>query len=555
MRALPRYLIARCPSIGCPASAPMGRFEVIEQRRVSGSPPWSGDEPETRDRPPPRRSSRTSGVRPGGGTRPRRRSRSHSPGCAARTAWPSSVGARASRRACMTAGRRSFSKPASAVWRVMLPGAATADEVKDRRQEARALKEVVAEQALERRRLKKAGSRMGETTYEISRRRDARAIQPVGAPHAGTDRRAQRHLLPLVRSLSEPVAPEALEDRPSRPDRVWNRIPDGIRAKIIDQARAEPELSPCALAVPFTDSHSSFVSEASVYRRKAHELITGLAFIVVKAAAAFHTKTTSPNPLWQTDFTSLKVIGWGWYDPSTILDDFSRASSPGSWARRCAPRTSPTPRSGLAGLRRQSGPCPAQTPAPVGQRPQLSSPILLTGSTSGRAPTSVGHPASRRPRGRSSAGTKRLRTPSGSKIMICRATSTPRSRPPSSVTPTAGITRASTIGSRPVISAVAKPSGSSGNAATARPSTSVVGFTASKPHKISPPDEPQPPLSQAAIRPKCVDDGRGRDLKNWMRRRNLRFRWLCRVIVVINAAPFSGLFCCSPQGGATRVGR
>jgi hypothetical protein len=67
--------------------------------------------------------------------------------------------------------------------------------------------------------------------------------------------------------------------------------------------------------------------------------------------------------------------------------------------------------------------------------------------------------------------------------------------------------------------------------------------------------EPQPPLSQAAIRPKCVDDGRGRDLKNWMRRRNLRFRWLCRVIVVINAAPFSGLFCCSPQGGATRVGR
>jgi hypothetical protein len=78
--------------------------------------------------------------------------------------------------------------------------------------ELASLKEVVAEQALERRRLKKAGSRMGETTHEISRRRDARAIQPVGAPHAGTDRRAQRHLLPLVRSLSEPVAPEALED-------------------------------------------------------------------------------------------------------------------------------------------------------------------------------------------------------------------------------------------------------------------------------------------------------------------------------------------------------
>ena len=79
------------------------------------------------------------------------------------------------------------------------------------------------------------------------------------------------------------------------------------------------------MAATFTDKESYFVSEASVYRvLKAHVLITSPAFIVIKAANEFKDKTTAINQLWQTDFTYIKIIGWGWFYLSTILDDYSR---------------------------------------------------------------------------------------------------------------------------------------------------------------------------------------------------------------------------------------
>jgi putative transposase len=119
--------------------------------------------------------------------------------------------------------------------------------------------------------------------------------------------------------------PDALADRAPRAERVWNRIPQAVRDSVIQLALDEPALSPRELAARFTDTRSYFISEASVYRLlKAQGLVTSPAFIVIKAADSFKDKTTAPNQLWQTDFTYLKVIGWGWFYLSSVLDDFSR---------------------------------------------------------------------------------------------------------------------------------------------------------------------------------------------------------------------------------------
>lgn len=143
-----------------------------------------------------------------------------------------------------------------------------------------------------------------------------RTLQMLGIPKTTFYRWYDRYL-----SIGE----AGLEDRSPHPGRVWNRIPDEVREQIVELALEEPELSPRELATRFTDMEKHFISEASVYRiLKAHDLITSPTFMVIRAANEFTEKTTAPNHLWQTDFTYLKVIGWGWFYLSTILDDFSR---------------------------------------------------------------------------------------------------------------------------------------------------------------------------------------------------------------------------------------
>ena len=162
------------------------------------------------------------------------------------------------------------------------------------------------------------------TSNEVKALRAEARDHPPGRaiPSAGpTDPGQAGHSEDSLQSFGLP----GLEDRTSGSGRVWNRIPDSVRQEIVELALQEPELSPRALAVRFTDTKRYFVSETSVYRiLKAHDLITSPAFVVIKAADAFRGKTTAPNQLRQTDFTYLKVAGWGRFYLSTILDDYSR---------------------------------------------------------------------------------------------------------------------------------------------------------------------------------------------------------------------------------------
>ncbi|MEK6247583.1 MAG: IS3 family transposase [Planctomycetales bacterium] len=208
---------------------------------------------------------------------------------------------------------------------------ATPPEVKELRSEATALKECVADLTLENRLLKKKHDRgWGVRGMRYPASEKLEIIRTVEGSHLPTKRTLDMLGIPRTTFYRwydryDEGGFDALADCSPRPKSVWNRIPQDRRGDLIEFALEHEALTTRELAVKYTDEKRYFISESSAYRfLKEADLITAPDYVVIKAANEFTDKTTAINEMWQTDFTYFKIIGWGWFYLSTILDDYSR---------------------------------------------------------------------------------------------------------------------------------------------------------------------------------------------------------------------------------------
>jgi Transposase and inactivated derivatives len=107
--------------------------------------------------------------------------------------------------------------------------------------------------------------------------------------------------------------------------RQWNSIPEKQKNLVVELALEYPSESPRLLATRIVDELGVFISESSVYRiLKTKGLLQETEHRFITASDEFHTKTHFVHQMWQTDFTYFKILGWGWYYLSTVIDDYSR---------------------------------------------------------------------------------------------------------------------------------------------------------------------------------------------------------------------------------------
>ena len=117
---------------------------------------------------------------------------------------------------------------------------------------------------------------------------------------------------------------EGLQSKKTKQSQFWNKIPVQVREEVVELALEESDRSCRYLAYQFIEEKGYFISESSVYRiLKSFDLIQSPVFRMYPAKDKYEKPTKFVNEMWQTDFTQFKVLSWGWYYLSTVLDDHS----------------------------------------------------------------------------------------------------------------------------------------------------------------------------------------------------------------------------------------
>src|SRR5215470_15691126 len=118
---------------------------------------------------------------------------------------------------------------------------------------------------------------------------------------------------------------EALEDGKPRPQRIWNKIPDKIRAAIVSLALEESDMSPRELAVNFTDTNGSLCvrgQRLSALERPWSDHEPGL--YPDESGRSLRPSDDRAQPALADRLHLAQGHRLGWFYLSTVLDDFSR---------------------------------------------------------------------------------------------------------------------------------------------------------------------------------------------------------------------------------------
>lgn len=118
---------------------------------------------------------------------------------------------------------------------------------------------------------------------------------------------------------------DGLVSKKRTPAYIWNRLSLSERARVLEIARNNPELSCRLLAVKITDEEDFSISSTTVYRLlKEAGLVAPKPLTDMPAAKAWSHKTKRVDEIWQCDATHYFVVGWGFYKQITVQDDYSR---------------------------------------------------------------------------------------------------------------------------------------------------------------------------------------------------------------------------------------